>query len=145
LKSVSVIIPCFNEEKTIQLVLQSIYQQDFNRSDVEVIIADGNSSDNTVQKIQIFQAEHPDLEIHVVENLERNIPAGLNTAIKHAQGTYIIRLDAHSMPQSDYIRLCIEDLKAKLGENVGGVWELLPGKMGGWPGQSPLPLPPLWV
>jgi hypothetical protein len=59
----------------------------------------------------------------------------LNTAIHAAQGTYIIRLDAHSIPQPFYIHLCVEALKAGKGDNVGGVWLVKPGE-GNWIAES---------
>jgi succinoglycan biosynthesis protein ExoA len=125
--SVSIIIPCFNEQPTICKLLEAIYAQTFPRADLEVVIADGMSTDRTRGEIAIFADSHPDLHIAVVENHKRNIPAGLNCALKEAQGEIIVRLDAHSMPYPNYIERCVADLEAGLGENVGGVWEIQPG------------------
>jgi len=125
--SVSIIIPCFNEQTTIRKLLEAIYSQTFPRADLEVVIADGISTDGTRAEIAAFADSHPDLDIAVVDNPKRHIPAGLNCALKEAQGEVIVRLDAHSMPYPDYIEHCIADLEAGLGENVGGVWEIRPG------------------
>ncbi|OGO33463.1 MAG: glycosyl transferase [Chloroflexi bacterium RBG_16_57_11] len=127
---VSVIVPCFNEQATIQLLLEAIYTQTYRRDDIEVIIADGMSEDQTRQRIAEFQVRHPDLDIQVVDNPRRNIPAGLNCAIRAAQGEIIIRLDAHCMPRPDYIIGCISALEQGKGDNVGGVWEIQPGGAG---------------
>jgi hypothetical protein len=78
---------------------------------------------------------HPDLEVRVVDNLAGTIPAGLNRAIEAAEGTYIVRLDAHSKPYPDYVECCVSDLEAGLGDNVGGVWEIQPGG-DGWQARS---------
>lgn len=120
-------MPCYNEQKTIRLLLASIYQQTYPREKMEVIIADGLSTDNTHQEIQTFIEIHPDLSVRVVDNPQRIIPAGLNQAIAAAKGEIIVRLDAHSMPAEDYVQLCAKALKAGLGENVGGLWEIQPG------------------
>jgi succinoglycan biosynthesis protein ExoA len=125
--SVSIIIPCFNEQTTICKLLAAIYAQTFPRLDLEVIVADGISTDGTRAEISSFSDSHPDLHIAVVDNLKRNIPAGLNCALKESQGEIIIRLDAHSMPRPDYVERCVADLQAGLGDNVGGVWEISPG------------------
>jgi succinoglycan biosynthesis protein ExoA len=125
---VSIIVPCYNEQSTIQLLLESIYTQSIQRSEIEVIIADGLSSDQTRDKVTEFQNSHPDLQIRIVDNHKKNIPAGLNCALAVAGGDYIVRLDAHSMPARDYVELCIADLKAGLGENVGGVWDIRPSR-----------------
>ncbi len=124
---VSVIVPCYNEELTIPLLLEAIYAQTFRRTEMEVIIADGMSTDSTLDQISAFQSKHPDLVVHVVLNKRHTIPAGLNTAIETANGDYIVRLDAHSMPRPDYIANCVSDLQCGLGEAVGGVWEIVPG------------------
>lgn len=123
---VSVIVPCYNEQGTIQLLLDALYKQDYPRENLEVIIADGLSTDLTRSEIAGFQREHPDLFIKIIDNSKRIIPAALNIALEAAQGKYIIRLDAHSMPYPDYISNCIKDLEAGIAENVGGVWEIHP-------------------
>ncbi len=123
---VSVIVPCYNEQATIGLLLEAISQQSFPLKDIEVVIADGLSKDLTRQIIGSFQNEHPDLVIHIIDNHKRIIPAGLNQALEVAEGKYIIRLDAHSIPDRHYITKCIEALEDGRGDNVGGVWEIKP-------------------
>lgn len=123
---VSVIVPCYNEQTTIQLLLSALYAQTYPRSDLEVIIADGVSTDHTREQIGLFQERHPDLLVRVVDNLKRTIPAGLNTAIRAARGEIIVRLDAHSIPEPDYIARSVEALQAGRGDNIGGVWEIRP-------------------
>ncbi len=125
--SVSIIIPCFNEQTTIRSLLEAIYAQTFPRADLEVVIADGMSTDGTRAEIAAFADSHPDLHTAVVDNLKRHIPAGLNCALKEAQGEIIVRLDGHSMPYPDYVERSVADLETGLGENVGGVWEIRPG------------------
>ena len=124
--SVSIVVPCYNEQATIGQLLEAIYQQSYPRHDLEVIIADGLSTDATREVIKEFQKGHPDLAIRVVDNQKRIIPAGLNLAIESARGDYIVRLDAHSIPEKNYIALCIDSLASGRGENVGGVWEVTP-------------------
>jgi succinoglycan biosynthesis protein ExoA len=125
--SVSIIIPCLNEQETINKMLEAIYMQTFPRADLEVVIADGMSTDRTRAEITTFADAHPDLHIAVVDNFPRSIPAALNCALKEAQGEIIVRMDAHSLPHPDYIERSVADLQAGLGENVGGIWEIHPG------------------
>jgi glycosyltransferase involved in cell wall biosynthesis len=96
-----------------------------------VVIADGLSTDRTRQAIAAFQDECPDLLVRVIDNPRRTIPAALNQALAAAQGSYIVRLDAHSRPYPDYIAQCLQALEQGLGENVGGAWEIRPTG-GGW-------------
>jgi len=123
---VSVIIPCYNEQATIRLLLEAIHQQTYPRSDIEVIIADGRSTDQTRAEVAGFQQDHPNLTVRLVDNPRRMIPAALNCALAAACGAYVVRLDAHSVPAKDYIERCVAALAADLGENVGGVWEIRP-------------------
>ncbi len=122
----SVIVPCYNEEMTIALLLDAIYHQTFSHQHLEVVIADGLSKDQTRDRIAQYQEEHPDLSIQVIDNPQRIIPAALNRAIQHATGEYILRLDGHCMPHRDYVELCLRALQEGRGNNVGGVWEIFP-------------------
>jgi glycosyltransferase involved in cell wall biosynthesis len=134
-QSVSVIVPCYNEENTISLLLDAIYHQTYPRHLLEVIIADGGSEDNTRQRIAAFQQSHPDLKVRVVDNPQRIIPAALNRAITASTGEIILRLDAHCVPAEDYIERSIENLIKGLGDNVGGLWIIEPGRPD-WIGRS---------
>jgi succinoglycan biosynthesis protein ExoA len=124
---VSVIVPCYNEEVRIKQLLEAIYGQSYPIHQVEVVIADGLSTDETRAVIDDFKSSHPDLEIRVVDNTRRAIPSGLNRAIEAASGKYIVRLDAHSIPNYDYIQNCIRGLENGQGDNIGGIWKIQPG------------------
>jgi succinoglycan biosynthesis protein ExoA len=125
--TVSIIVPCYNEQASIPSLLGAIYNQTFPRTKMEVVVADGMSSDGTRQAIDEFSQSHADLELIVVDNPRRIIPAALNRALGAARGEIIVRLDAHSQPYPDYVARCVADLEAGLGANVGGVWEIHPG------------------
>ncbi len=127
---VSIIVPCYNEEATIRLLLKSIYDQTYPHPEIEVILADGMSTDQTRAQVAIFQREYPDLLVRVVENPKRIIPAGVNAALASAQGEFIIRLDGHCTPYPDYVKNSIADLEQGKGDNVGGVWEIHPAGAG---------------
>jgi glycosyltransferase involved in cell wall biosynthesis len=132
---VSIIVPCFNEQSTIRLLLEALREQTFPRADMEVIISDGMSTDNTRGVIAAFQRDFHDLEVRVVENVRRSIPSAVNRAIESSRGDIIVRLDAHSKPYPDYVANCVGALAAKRGDNVGGVWEIRPGA-GTWMAES---------
>jgi len=127
LPTVSIIIPCYNEEKRIQTVLEAIAAQTYPLSRLDVTLADGHSSDGTRRKIEEFAAAHPALRLQVIDNNARTIPAALNRAIEASRGEILLRLDGHSRPDPDYIENAVADLLAGRGENVGGVWKIQPG------------------
>jgi glycosyltransferase involved in cell wall biosynthesis len=123
----SIIVPCYNEEKTIRHLLDAILAQTYQLAQMELIISDGMSTDRTREIIAAFQIEHPDLSVRVVENTTKTIPAALNQAIKNSRGEIIIRLDAHSMPIPEYVARCVAAHEANKGANIGGVWEIRAG------------------
>jgi glycosyltransferase involved in cell wall biosynthesis len=127
LPKVSVIVPCYNEQSTIRLLLQALREQTYPRSEMEVIVADGLSTDGTRDAIVAFQREFPDLRVRVVDNVKRIIPSGANRAIEASQGEIIIRLDGHSTPYPDYVENSVKAHAEGRGANVGGVWEIRPG------------------
>ena len=127
---VSIIIPCYNEQATIRALLDALLLQSYPRSEMEIILADGMSSDQTRTEISAFQNQHADLQVRIIDNPRRNISAALNCALEAAKGEFIVRLDAHSVPMNDYVERSIADLQAELGTNVGGVWQIEPGAKG---------------
>ena len=124
---VSIIVPCYNEQATIRMLLDALYAQSYPRQLMEVVISDGMSTDRTRKLIEDFQRDHPDLLVRLLDNRRRLIPAGLNQAAVAARGEFIVRLDAHSMPHPEYVSRCWEARCTGLGDNVGGVWEIRPG------------------
>jgi len=124
---VSVIVPCYNEQSTIRSLLEALREQTYPRAGLEVIVADGMSTDGTRAAIIAFQRDFPDLEVRVVDNKNRSIPSGVNRAIEAARGEIILRLDGHSKPYPDYLANTIAAHEASRGANIGGVWEIRPG------------------
>ena len=124
---VSIIIPCLNEEEHIGSVIHAIANQTFPKNRMEVIIADGGSSDKTISKIQETQQIFPELSIKVIDNPARIIPVALNRAIQASAGEIIIRMDAHAIPDRHYVEFCVQNLQDKKGTNVGGLWIIQPG------------------
>jgi succinoglycan biosynthesis protein ExoA len=133
--SVSIIVPCYNEQATIRLLLGAILAQNYPQSKMDVVIADGLSQDKTLAVIAEFQKEHPSPPVIVVNNYRRTIPSSLNLAIEKAKGEIIVRLDAHSMPIPEYIERCVQTLEEGKGSCVGGIWKIRPGGEG-WIAQS---------
>ena len=123
---VSIIIPCRNEEKYIRKCLDSLLQQDYPKEKLEILVIDGASEDRTREIIQEYAQKHP--LIKFLENPQKFTPFGLNIGIKEAQGEVIIRIDAHSVCEKDYVSKCLEYLEEYKADNVGGVMKTLPGK-----------------
>src|SRR5512147_1870062 len=124
---VSVVVPCYNEQSTIRLLLNALHQQTYPRAQMEVIISDGMSQDGTRAAVAAFQQDCPDLEVRLVDNPLRNIPSGVNRGIEASRGEILVRFDGHAKPYPDYVENCVTAHQEGRGENVGGVWEIRPG------------------
>src|SRR3982751_3481208 len=115
---ISIILPCRNEAGYIEECLTSIFAQDLPKGVVEIIVADGMSTDGTREYLDRKAREHP--EVRVLNNLGRIVSTGLNAAIKAARGDIIVRMDAHTTYASDYVRQCLAVMKETGADNVGG-------------------------
>ncbi len=96
----SIIIPTYNEEEYLPLLLKSIKQQDFR--DYEIIVADANSKDNTVKIAEEYGC--------IV--VEGGMPAvGRNNGAKVAKGEYLLFLDSDLKLTEDYLAKVIYEFK----------------------------------
>ena len=92
----SILVPAFNEARTIHLILDKV-KNVVLQGDVikEIIIVDDFSSDNTVEKIKEYQSKNQDLDISLFSQ-EKNQGKGaaIHKAISEATGDYLIVQDA---------------------------------------------------
>lgn len=119
---VSIILPIRNEAAYIERCLAAIYAQDY-RGEIEIIIADGMSSDETRTIIGQVAVRHPAYRVLLVDNLHRFMPIGFNLALRHARGQVIVMMGGHSEFASDYIRQCVDLLNETDAACVGGAME----------------------
>jgi succinoglycan biosynthesis protein ExoA len=124
---VSLILPIRNEGANIQRTLQTIVEQDYPADCMEVLIANGMSTDDTYQIIRDFAALHLQMKIQILDNPEKIVPTGINIALREAKGEIIIRVDGHTVLAPDYVRKCVETLQCTHADNVGGRMNAISG------------------
>ena len=93
LPRISVVVPVLNEENFIESTLRQLLGQNYLADRLEVIVADGRSTDRTREIVGSLQAEYPNL--HLVDNPLKWSSAGRNAAIQVAQGDLIVVVDGH--------------------------------------------------
>ena len=108
---VSVIIPCYNAAKTIQRAIVSVLAQDY--SEIELIVIDDGSSDQTVQLIWQMRQRCNQLNVKLNLIAQRNagVSAARNRGIKEAKGHYIAFLDADDLWLPNKLSLQIRHLQ----------------------------------
>jgi len=116
---ISVICPTYNEEKYISVCLDSILQCDYPHQDLEVLIVDGCSTDQTRSIVQSYVNKFPFIKL--IDNFEKIVPAALNIGIAQAKGNIIIRIDAHAIYESNYFSTLVHYLQQLNADNVGTV------------------------
>ncbi|HDL02474.1 MAG TPA: glycosyltransferase family 2 protein, partial [Candidatus Pacearchaeota archaeon] len=100
LPKVSIIIPVWNEEKSVARTLESIFSSDYPSKKFEVILVDNNSKDKTMQIAKKIQQKHTKLKIY--HETKQGKGCALNLGIKKASGDIIFSMDADTLvePQS---------------------------------------------
>lgn len=93
MKKLSVIIPVYNEEKTIELVLQRVSGQEISGWEKEVIVVDDGSTDATASEISSTKFQIPNLKI-IRHERNQGKGAAVRTGIAAATGDAVIIQDA---------------------------------------------------
>jgi glycosyltransferase involved in cell wall biosynthesis len=92
----SVIVPAYNEEKTILTVLEKLKSVELiGGFTMELVVVNDCSADNTEGKVRQFMTENPEVEItYFRHEVNKGKGAALHTGIRRANGDYIIVQDA---------------------------------------------------
>ncbi|HET8963031.1 MAG TPA: glycosyltransferase family 2 protein [Chitinophagales bacterium] len=96
MQKLSVIVPAYNEERTIETILNTLSSvQLIANINMEIIVVNDCSKDNTAAILQSFIQSHPQLDINAFHHaVNKGKGAALHTGIKEATGDFIIVQDA---------------------------------------------------
>ncbi|MFN5031279.1 MAG: glycosyltransferase family 2 protein [Flavobacteriia bacterium] len=96
LQKLSILIPAYNEENTIQLILDKVREVELTGGvQKEIVIVNDCSKDRTVEKIEEYISSHPEMDIRFFsQDKNRGKGAAINRAIKECSGDYLIIQDA---------------------------------------------------
>lgn len=100
--TVSILMPTLNAEKFLGLCLESIKNQHYIKGKIEVIIADGGSTDNTLQIAKKYGAK-------IFKNPLRTAESGKAVALRQARGELVALIDSDNiLPSTDWLIKMVE-------------------------------------
>jgi glycosyltransferase involved in cell wall biosynthesis len=119
---ISFITTIYNEEKTIEAFLDSLFMQ--TRHPDEIIIVDGRSTDLTVKKIKEIRVKNKGYKGKFEVIIKKgNRSVGRNEAITCARGDIIVCSDSGNTLDKDWIKNIAEPFKNKFVDVVAGYYE----------------------
>lgn len=90
---ISVIIPLYNAENSIEKALTSIKNQTWKGS-FEVIVVNDGSTDRSREAVDSFKQNNPELNIRIIDQENGGVSKARNTGLQLAQGEYLALLDS---------------------------------------------------
>lgn len=104
---VSVIVPVYNMELYLEETLTSILASDY--SNMEIILMDDGSKDNSWKIMQRYASEYPNVSAYTQSN--GGVSSARNHAIFLAKGAYILPVDADNRISKEFVRLAVTELE----------------------------------
>ena len=98
-KIISIIIPMFNAEKTVEKTIKSVLAQQY--SEYEIICVNDGSTDRTKEIVEDLKQKSSKIKLFNQEN--KGVSVARNLGIKVARGEYILFLDADDLLKKDYL------------------------------------------
>lgn len=115
---VSILIPIRNESAYLERCLLAISKQDYPPELLEVLVADGQSTDQSCEIVRDYSETLPNLVC--CENPDLIVPTGMNILIPKSRGDVVIRVDGHCVIAPDYVSNCVRHLQSAGVDGVGG-------------------------
>ena len=117
---VSVLLAARNEEKNIEKLLQSLYNQSFSKEKFEVIIVDDHSTDETSEVSERFRVLHPELNLKVLKATGSGKKQAISQALHAAENELVMVTDADCELPEHWIEVMVDyfvknNLKMLLG------------------------------
>lgn len=124
---VSVIIPVYNQEELVIKAIESVPTRD----DIEILVIDDASTDNTYKNVQDYANEHLDKNIIILSNSEnKGVAYTVNKGYDNASGEYLVLLGSDDDFYTDKFIEIMQQLDGtdmvyfNLQINNGDIWQL---------------------
>jgi GT2 family glycosyltransferase len=118
------VIPARNEEAAIGPLLDSLDAQTYDHALLEVVIADGGSTDATRCTVKTWDDGHH-LRVRVIDNEQRVTASGMNAGILATEAEIVIVLGAHAAVPADFVESSVRVLTESGADCAGGLLETI--------------------
>ena len=108
---VTVIIPTYNAEKSIKTAVESIQNQTLGFENIELLIVDDNSKDNTKKILKEYSQKFDNIKCFYSKTNSGSAGKGRNIGIDNANSDYIMFLDQDDMYLSDMCEVLYSKIK----------------------------------
>lgn len=115
---VSFLMPALNEEKTVRQCLDSLLELDYPKEKIEILVAEGNSADNTRNIIEAYARKYKNIKI--LNNSTGNTAVGRNICIDNATGEMLMNYSGHVIAEKNLLKVLALKL-LKLPKEIAGV------------------------
>ncbi len=107
MKLISFVIPCYNSSSYMSKAIESIL---VGGSDVEIIIVNDGSTDDTLKIARSYEEKYPKI-VRVIDKENGGHGSGVNAGLKVAQGKYFKVVDSDDWVDEDALKQAIKTLK----------------------------------
>ena len=114
---ISFIVVAYNAAQSLDALLGDLLSQTIAPEQLEALLVDSASTDDTAQIMRCFAARAP-FEVKLLKNPKRWLASGINVALRAATGDAVIRLDAHARMPKDFLQKNLDALAR--GEDIVG-------------------------
>lgn len=100
----SFIIPTYNMSESLKQTLQSLINQDYDKSNYEIVVVNNNSTDNTIIMLDTIKISNPQIQLKVLDEKKQGASTARNIGIAGADGEYLVFTDADVVFPEDYLK-----------------------------------------
>lgn len=106
LPTISLIVPCFNEENNLDGVLYSLLELDYPKEKLDILVIDDGSTDNTLKIAKRFQKKYEQIKVFHKENGGKH--TALNLALGKARGEIVGCVDADCYVEKNALKTMLK-------------------------------------
>ncbi len=121
--SFSVIVPAYNEEKSIQATLQSLVDLDYPKDQIEIIVVPNACTDRTAEIVEQFITQNPTQKITIISQEIPGKGKAMNKGLAAATGEFFACLDADSFVAPNALKVMLPIFEQD--QNIAAVCPLM--------------------